>query len=351
MNDGLAKVGTTEKLAIVDRPIHDIVTELLHAIGGIKSTEEMLLPLVDMLAFQARREFDDFVTNRGIESKELEPDTVSYFVPPDLDDTFRKLRRRRVLTGNAVCQTPRALLVAMVSSFDAFLGSLLRAVFIKKPALIAASQRSSTFSDLMLIDSISDAREIVIEAEVESFLRDSHSAQFEWMQNRFDIPLTKGLESWPTFIELTQRRNLFVHCDGVVSKQYLSECRKHGVDVKDINPGDRLNLNPKYFQAAYFCLFEIAVKLSQVLWRKLFSDEIAMADGSLNEIGFSLLQDEEFVLAKRLFEFATQTLKKHSSSLQRRIFVVNRAIAERYGGSREKCEVILNSLARFSDIS
>ena len=72
-------------------------------------------------------------------------------------------------------------------------------------------------------------REKIFAKEVESILRSSHSDQFLWMERVFSIPLTKGLESWPSFIELTERRNLFVHCDGVVSDQYINVCKNNKV--------------------------------------------------------------------------------------------------------------------------
>lgn len=89
------------------------------------------------------------------------------------------------------------------------------------------------------------------------------------MENNFKIPLREGLEVWAKFIEITERRNLFVHCDGIVSKQYLEVCNKHGFDFsKPLSVGEKLDVVPDYFESAYECLFEVGVKLGHVLWRK-----------------------------------------------------------------------------------
>src|SRR5690606_26404612 len=114
---------------------------------------------------------------------------------------------------------PRSLLVSLVSHFDAYVGRLIRAIYLRKPELLNSSERKLSFEELVRYDSIEAVREFVIEKEVESVLRGSHVEQFRWMERTYDVPLTKGLDSWPLFVELMERRNLFVHTDGIVSSQ------------------------------------------------------------------------------------------------------------------------------------
>lgn len=49
--------------------------------------------------------------------------------------------------------------------------------------------------------------------------------QFEVLQKRLELKLTE-FPHWRRFVEAAQRRNLLTHCDGIVSEQYLSVCRK-----------------------------------------------------------------------------------------------------------------------------
>ncbi|WP_447984677.1 hypothetical protein [Nitrospira sp. Nam74] len=184
----------------------------------------------------------------------------------------------------------------------------------------------------------------IVETEVESVLRTSHADQIEWLQAKFKIPLTKDLSVWPVFIELTERRNLFVHCDGIVSNQYLSVCNKHSVVMnQNISVGTSLDATPEYFEKAYLCIFEIAVKLAHVLWRKAKKEDLENADDNLLDIAFDLLKREEFTLAAILLDFATVTLKKHSSDVTRRAFVINRAQAYKWLGQQDLCEQLLNA--------
>ena len=64
----------------------------------------------------------------------------------------------------------------------------------------------------------------MLEKEIESLRRKSYIEQFKELETKFSIKLTK-FDRWPYFIESAQRRNLFTHCDGIVSKQYLDVCR------------------------------------------------------------------------------------------------------------------------------
>ena len=148
--------------------------------------------------------------------------------------------------------------------------------------------------------------------------------------------MTKDLESWPTFIELTERRNLFVHTGGKISSQYLQVCRANKVRLpENLQVGDLIGLNRQYLIQAYNCLAEIGVKLAHVLWRKIRPDEREAADKNIIHVCYDLLVKEEYDLALILLLFATQTLKKWSSEQNRRVLIVNLAIAYKWLGKEE----------------
>lgn len=68
---------------------------------------------------------------------------------------------------------------------------------------------------------------------------------------------------------MTERRNLFVHCGGITSSQYLKVCEENNIILKESSLGMKLGANRNYLMNSYKCLYEIGVKLTQVLWRKL----------------------------------------------------------------------------------
>ncbi|MBN1547912.1 MAG: hypothetical protein JW902_14775, partial [Syntrophaceae bacterium] len=150
----------------------------------------------------------------------------------------------------------------------------------------------------------------------------------------------KGLDIWGEFIEITERRNLFVHSNGVVSSQYLKVCEQHGHNLKNISVGDILTVDSEYLKRAYKVNYEISVKLAHVLWRKLFPSEREDADINLNNVCFDLVSKGKNVLASDLLEFAI-SLPKHHSDTVKRMMVINLAQAYKRSNKEEKCTEIL----------
>lgn len=237
---------------------------------------------------------------------------------------------------------PRGFLLALVSRYDALVGNLVRALFLQKPEALRASDKTFTFAELSQFRSLEGVRESIIEREVDGLLRKSHSDQFEWLEKRFDIKLRSDLPVWPAFIEVTERRNLFAHAEGIVSSQYITKCRAEGLDLNDALKGTELYVDGPYFGEATDVICEIGVKLAQVLWRKVIPLEAKEADSSLKDTALDAIEQERYKLAKALLDFANTTLsRRHASEEWRLIFVINQALAYSLSGDKRRCEEIL----------
>lgn len=240
---------------------------------------------------------------------------------------------------------PRSLIVSLVSQYDAYLGRLLRAIFIGKPEILNSSERKLSFEDIASLGSIENARDLILEKEVESILRSSHNDQFKWMENAFGLPLTKELKIWPVFIELTERRNLFVHTDGVVSTQYLSNCAKHKCTLDDgTEEGTELMVSSAYFRQSHQCIFEIGTKLGHVLWRKLFPEQRQIADSNLIGLTYDLIDRHRYDLAICLLDFAFEGIKKFSDEASKLYLLINRAQAYKWNEDENRCKQILGEV-------
>uniref|UniRef100_Q3ATF7 Uncharacterized protein n=1 Tax=Chlorobium chlorochromatii (strain CaD3) TaxID=340177 RepID=Q3ATF7_CHLCH len=315
----------------------------------VQSVEAMAesLPFIMSTLIEAEDTFDKkldaFIDFHAIDVEKLE-DGRRYGLKLEDKSAHDRLHRRIRVFREALGVTPRSFLVALVSAYDAFLGRLIRSLFYARPELLNSSERVLTFAQLQDLQTLDAAREYLVEKEVESVLRKSHSQQFEWLEKTFSVPLRKGLECWPRFIELTERRNLFVHADGIVSSQYLNVCGEHGVTHSEVlTSGTRLHVERSYFQLSAHCLMEIGIKLAHVLWRKLVPTDREKADENLIEIVYDLLIKQKYRLAADLASFGTNTIKSHGSDQTRRILVVNLAIAHKFGGDAEKCTAVLDA--------
>ncbi len=88
-------------------------------------------------------------------------------------------------------------------------------------------------------------------------------------------------------------------------------------------------------------MFEIGVKLGQVIWRKLQPDKLEDADAHLNNVCYALLTKGHFRLALNLLSFATETLKKHTDQEMLCIFTINKALAHYLSENKDACKSVL----------
>ena len=212
-----------------------------------------------------------------------------------------------------------------------------------KPEVTRSSNINLTFAELVGFESIEAAREAIIAQEVEQLLRKSHAEQFLWLEKKFAIELKNDVDEWPEFIELTERRNLFVHAKGVVSRQYLDVCHKNGVRIEtDVDIGTRLYADREYFLRAQRCVLTLGVMLGHTLWRKVLPQCREHADKHMNKMCYELLAERRYDVASRLLDFACG-LKRFASEEYRRMMVVNRAQAYRWLGDDQKCADIMEA--------
>lgn len=322
--------------------LHEIVDNYIHKLVALHEVFPYQMVMAASLSHDSAKKHKAFLDENG-EKIEEDEETTSYKLDYQSVVRSSRLGKRSDRAKTVLDLLPRNFVVSYVSEYDAYLGQLITQILRFKPEIIDSKEKSISLSELVTLGSVEAARDKIFAKEVESVLRSSHSEQFSWVESAFSISLNKGLESWPLFIELTERRNLFVHCDGVVSEQYINICRRHKVDLdKDIVVGKRLQANKKYIKQSYEVLYEIGIKLSQVLWRKLSPSDIEKAESSLSHFTFELLIEENYRLAKKLLDFACCTLKKWGSEGSRLVYVINRAIAYKFSGDEEKCLSILD---------
>ncbi|MBD2044000.1 hypothetical protein [Microcoleus sp. FACHB-672] len=331
-------------------PFELALHKFLIEINGLADSLPIIMEALDEARQKSHSKIEQFLEKNGQFIKKIETKEIKYIrqaeiygISPRYAYDLKFLTREGSNFNAAFSITPKGFLVTIVSQFDAFMGRLIRAMYYAKPELLNASEKQLTFANLVEFGTLEVAREYVLEKEIESVLRASHSEHFEWLEKKLGISLRKDLSIWSDFIELTERRNLFVHTDGEISSQYINVCRKHSVSLdEDCIVGKKLGVNNEYFQRSCEILFELATKLTHVVWRKLTPSELFIADKRLNNVCYDLLKEEKYDLAKRLLSFAL-CLPKHNSQQDKLIFTINSAIAYKWGGDPKKAEEIILS--------
>jgi hypothetical protein len=297
----------------------------------MSSLEETLLLVMEEVArhhSRAHKKFDEFVARGSCEV--LEKGGRKSFRPRSHDycQEFSELTGGLDMAHIATRKVPPSFLVALVSQYDFFIRSFFRLVLLAKPESMKGSDQTLKISRLLTFDAIPDAFQWVVEEEIDDVMRGNHPEQFEYLETRFNVKWQREDSLWRAFIEVTERRNLFVHTDGFVSNQYLEVCRKNNVDTGKISGGGELDVTPDYFRRAYETLLEMGIKVSQIVWRKQFPEQAEESDRSISNTTYDLLMKKRYSLARNLLSFATTHLKNRVHDEEQLLtFKVNLAIA------------------------
>lgn len=329
----------SEQEKLLAHPIVKAINAFLHRARDVEEIARTFIPL----AYKFRKkQLEDVIEdlNKGKTAFSITDEAERVLAFKNLSVTLRRADRLKASDVPAILET--SLFLGLFSKYDAFSGDLLKAIYLKKPELFNAIHRSVTISEILKFQSYEELKLNVLHAEIEAFRRKSYVEQFEDLESSFGLKL-KLFKNWSKFVECGQRRNLLTHCDGVVTDQYLKICKQEGYLFQSpVVTGEIIELTSQYFLDSCELLMEVALKLGQTLWRKLFPDEIAMADHQLMNVILDSLRLERWTRAQVFGEFAMD-LKKYSTDIDRKIHTVNYAIALKFGGRPSEAAQILST--------
>ena len=290
---------------------------------------------------EAQKEYNAFMKTLPVRPGD---GPVKLVIPAGKERQYQHLERKVKRSQESSKLLLRSYVVSMVSQFDAYIGDLLRTIYEINPDKLKQSDHKFNFAELQAIGSIEAAKEQIIETKIENCLRDSHQDQFKEIASSIGVSNLKDFDNWPYFVEITQRRNLFVHSNGVVSNQYLSICKDEKVQLGELKKGDQLEVDRSYFNKAYEVFYEVAVKLSQMTMRVLLlkKDKTCLEeiDKCMITNTFDLIVDGRYDVAIELANFALGERFNHNNK-DRMYLVLNRAQAYKWNGDEKKCQEML----------
>lgn len=235
----------------------------------------------------------------------------------------------RVHESKMLPNMTRSLFVGLFSEFDAFIGHLLGTLYDLKPELVKGINKQFSLPEILKFDSIETIKRDAIEKEIDSFRRESYIDQFALLESKFKIATLTKFPEWTEFVEMSQRRNLMTHNDGVVSDQYITNCKgQKCVLPKDTTVGNQLEIDPKYFARACHIVSVVAFMLTYTLWRKALLKDSKAANKSIGSSVYEWLHLKRWALAARLGEFSlSREMAADAEEIDLCIRTVNVAIA------------------------
>ncbi len=318
------------------KKISDIVDEYIQCINSIRETLRNSLPLLQKLDIRAKNSLKNFINK--YDKEELKN------IPPTQIKELKTIIRTAERADLAVTLFPQSMLVSLVSQYDNLIGQLVRFIYDINPNLLNESNSQISYKELFTYHDIDTIRNNIIQGKIETILRKSHEEQIDDLQKLSGVKNLKGVSFWKEFIEITQRRNLLVHCKGCVSEQYIKECKNVGIALLP-SKGEILSVDENYFNRAYFVFYTMGVLLSQVLTRHLLEKEklVEEIDVVLTNIIYETLEDGEYDLTIELSNFALGKDTEHACRLDEVYFVLNFAQAYKWQGNQQKCNEILSN--------
>ena len=320
------------------------INEFTSYVDSMSEIKVILMDEISKTADVHQKTFVNWIKQHARKTEEGKSGTLTLTIAPKEVGDFERLVKKVNRIMISVKMLPRQFVISLISIFDAYLGSLVKGILITHPNILTASEKNLSYSDLLSFKSFKDAKEHIIEIEIETLLRKSHSDQFHWLENRLGIGLLKDLDVWPFFIEVTERRNLFVHTGGFVSRHYLQVCEANGVQFKKKpKVGNELFVTREYFDEACDVILEIGIKLGHVIWRKIRPSEIEKVDKSLNNMCVDMITNNQHDLSIKLLDFVIKCDAWKSSMGTLLCMELNLAQAYKWNGEKKKCDEILAS--------
>ncbi|MFT3685768.1 MAG: hypothetical protein QM783_12735 [Phycisphaerales bacterium] len=235
-------------------------------------------------------------------------------VPADRFYSAMNGLRRRLTSHGVILRTSG--LIQTVCMLDALVADLLRAYYTMRPGALDGDEGRISFRDLNELGSIDTARELILEQRIDALLRGSILNQLEFFTKSLKVNL-KYLNEWLARLnETVQRRHLWVHNSGRVSKLYMARVSPELLAEVGAKEGETLKVDQVYLRRAIDRVNLAGVVLAQQCWRHWVPSEKAQADASLNEAIFDTVCDSRFVAAQFLGKFACEVVE--SSDMAKR---------------------------------
>jgi hypothetical protein len=233
----------------------------------------------------------------------------------------------------------QGVLFNLVIYFEALIGELLQFFYLSHPRALPSDGRSLTLADLREIGSIENAEKFLIDKEVDDVMRESTKSQLDYFTKRPKANLDALTELMPLLMEIVQRRNLFVHNDGVVNRTYLSNVSKEYLEKNEVKEDDRLKIDQSYLLNAIDMICLCGTVLIQQCWRKWDEDNAEDANTVISDYIYELLIEKRWSMVDRLCNYVSK-LDLQSDVIEK-IITINYAIALKEQEKIDRMEQLL----------
>lgn len=312
-----------------------VLVDFVQNIEGINFSVPRLMGCMGEEAKKFNTTFKSFLKKNGRVLK-----NKKYAIKIEEIEKLEELLRKQNHIKIAVDSIPKSFLVTMVGYLDNHLKEILKVLFKNREDLLNNTEKNISLSELFELDSFLEAKRYVIDREIDQIL-ESRVKYFNWIESRLNIKLNFDPLVFSRLIELTERRNLFVHSGGVVDKKYLEVCKKSKIVNPKVKVGDRLTLSPRYFFESFSIIYIVGVQLFYQVCRQLETEIKEEIESDLLTTTADLMTRNQNLTSLKLSEFGANL--ELSSEELRLMFLINRSLALKFMGKQEEAEKLVSS--------
>lgn len=199
----------------------------------------------------------------------------------------------------------RSSFVMLFTYFDSLLADLLHNYFKTYPKMLEGQDLSLSLSDLMASKNIEEARDFLINKNIEGVMYKNLESQIDYFKSRLGVSCKKEFLDWTIIDEAKERRNILVHNNGEVNRRYIQKYKDGDFpsDLETFKEGDIIKIDKRYFLMIHDEMLISGLIFIQECWRSWHKDDINSADSELINICFNLLKEERWVSAQRIAKY------------------------------------------------
>lgn len=236
----------------------------------------------------------------------------------------------------------RGALVSLISYYEALISDLIHYYYALYPIALPSDSRVLSLNDLREIGSIEDAEKFLIAKEADSVLREGFEQQLKYFSERLKINLKTLGDHDNDLFEISQRRNIVVHNNAIANRTYIKNTDKCLLERYGIKEGKPVLITRSYLSDAIDTIYLAGIVLCQQCGRKWGKDTVESLDDLLIAHTYEALLEERYHLTTKISDYAGKI--KVPSDRNKKIIIINHAIALKALGSNEKMESILKEI-------
>jgi hypothetical protein len=218
-----------------------------------------------------------------------------------------------------------ALLPVAIGTLEVLVAALARGYYLARPATLGDDPKFS-LKDMEAFESLDDVRDEAIARRVESLVHGDLTDWVVWFSKHPGVQIESLALAYPTIFEVFQRRHIFIHNGGRVTRLYIKRMQGIGGSTPELNTP--LPVDPAYLKRALDEIETVGDLLAAGVWSKCWPEQEPYAASELNDRTYDLMLDGRWEVVEKLCSIG----RHFGAEATKMIFTANYFLAVKRGG-------------------